>query len=100
MKRDRSLLPETFQFFKVPHHGPHTPKHKEPPAQEEEDPLGDSVALPLTLKNTVWNGERWCSMDFSPRMAEVSNGYQLLHEELQKSQKRLKNCRYEYKSIS
>ena len=91
MKRDRSLLPETFQFFKGPHP---PPKHKEPPAQEEDDPpLGDSVALPLTLKNTFWNGERWCSVDFSPRMAEVSNGYQLLHEELQKSQIRLKNCR-------
>lgn len=93
MQRDRSMVPE-FKYFKRPHSRKEKKKKLTPKLVDEDLPKSmDSVSLPLNLKSTFWNGERWCGLDFSPRIAEYANGYQLLNEELTKSQLRLKNTK-------
>lgn len=94
LQRDRSLLPK-YKFYKRPHSRKCEHKKKEAPKQlDDELPKSmESVSLPLNLKNTFWNGERWCGVEFSPRNAEVANGYQMLHEELTNSHNRLKNTK-------
>jgi len=94
LQRDRSLLPN-YKFYKRPSSRKEE-KKKEVSSKILEDELPksmDSISLPLNLKSTFWNGECWCGVEFSPRNAQVANGYQMLHEELTKSQNRLKNTK-------
>jgi hypothetical protein len=94
LQRDRLLLPK-YKYYKRPYSQKEKMKKKSPTKfLEDELPKSmDSISLPLNLKNTYWNGEHWCGVEFSPRTAHVVNGYQMLHEELTKSQNRLKNTK-------
>ncbi|KAG0554877.1 hypothetical protein KC19_12G127200 [Ceratodon purpureus] len=94
LQRNRSLLPKEYKFYKRPLSRREHKKKKVHKKVEDELPTSmDSISLPLNLKNTFWNGERWCGMKFSPRVAEVANGYEMLHDELVRSQNRLKNTK-------
>lgn len=91
VERGRSLLPETYKFYKG---GPKPSPRQEQPNEETPPITTSSVTLPLTLKNTFWNGERWCSAEFSARTAKVLNGFELLQVELKQSEEHLHNVRY------
>jgi hypothetical protein len=94
LQRDRSLLPKKYKFYTRPSSHKEHKKKKVPKQVEDELPKSmDSVPLPLNLKNSFWNGERWCGIEFSPRTAEIANGYEMLHDELVRSQNRLKNTK-------
>eukprot|EP01018_Ginkgo_biloba_P012112 Gb_37424 [translate_table: standard] len=54
---------------------------------------GECCLLPTRLRNCYWNGDRWCATMFKPRFASASNGYELLSQEIGKSQARLHACR-------
>ncbi|XP_073388617.1 uncharacterized protein [Physcomitrium patens] len=59
----------------------------------------DSVSLRLNVKSASWNGEQWCSLGFSPRNAEVANGYAMLRDEVTKSHNRLHHTNHALKAL-
>lgn len=88
LKRDRSLLPESFKLY-------HSRFVEEKENLENEDMPIDSepLVLPMRLKGCYWNGERWCGTPFLPRLASARNGFEFLHEKIKKSHRHLIACR-------
>lgn len=90
VSRDRSLLPVQYRVYKRPHSRREgCRKETLDPVPEEIPKSMDSVSLRLNVKSASWNGEQWCSLGFSPRNAEVANGYAMLRDEVTKSHNRL-----------
>ncbi|XP_073386576.1 uncharacterized protein [Physcomitrium patens] len=90
VSRDRALLPVQYRVYKRSHSRREGCRKETPdPVPEEILKSMDSVSLPLNVKSASWNGEQWCSLGFSPRNAEVANGYAMLRDEVIKSHNRL-----------
>ncbi len=88
LKRDRSLLPKAYQFFKTPHIDV-----QEIDVEDEEPPREDTTVLPLKLRLGIFQGESWCKPSFSQTEAPYANGSVMLNEELLTSHRRLVACR-------